>query len=168
MSMQNNAHRSSSWFPWLLCCALAIYLAAGWFRSSPPNPSPTPTAPDFRAVFAAWPDRDAAAADAIILATIFDSLADTLEFDAGRKTADGKPAARITTASQFDDLRLAVRDLRMGGRSFASRYPNLGPRIAAVLNEAVGTDGGPLSEEKRAAWLKALRTLGESCRRAAE
>ena len=76
---------------------------------------------------------------------------------------DGKQAEPILkTGVAVDDLRRRARELRCRGVSIGQRQPAARDAIAQHLDQAVGTEGGPLDTDKRVAWVKAMREISEA------
>lgn len=154
---------SGSWFPWIVA---AIAVGVMFFRGTPSfpvpprNPSPVPSV---TAAFGHEPDVGTRTEDSVVMATILRALADTIEHDGTRKDKENKPAPRLKTGVQIDELRLTLRELRMRGWSFSARYPSLGPAIGEHLSAAVGTSGGAIDDATRAKWIAALKQLAEAC-----
>jgi hypothetical protein len=151
-----------SYLPLLAAIGLAIWLVtAKPFDGPAPAPGPAPAAVDLVAAFATNDDRAERVEHALTFATICRSLADCLEYDAGRS----EPL--LKTGLQVDDLRRGLRQTRMRGWSFLAKYPALGSQTEAFLAGQVGTSGGPLSAEDRAKWISAFRTLAAAAEYAA-
>lgn len=151
-----------SYLPLLAAIGLAAWLLiARPFDGAAPAPLPAPAGVDLAAAFATNDDRAEAAEHARTFAAICRSLADCLEYDAGRS----EPL--LKTGVQVDDLRRGLRQIRMRGWSFLAKYPELGPRTEAFLAGQVGTSGGPLSAEDRTKWIAAFRTLAAAAEHAA-
>lgn len=122
-------------------------------RKAPPPPVPVP--PDafsLRGKFVG----PTAAEDAVMMSALCGELADCIEWD-------GKSAQRLKTGVAFDDLRIAAREARMKGESIGARQPAVKAAIHKFLDDAVGTSGGPVTPESRAAWVKAYRDLARAC-----
>lgn len=101
-------------------------------------------------VFASHTNRFEAKADAAALAEIAKAMADVIEFDGRLENP------RIKKAIHVDDMRAAVREYRMEGWSFLSRYDGLGAELDRLF-APVGTNTGELSPERRAIWVDAFR-----------
>lgn len=135
---------------------LAAIVAWHWDQRVTPAPTPPPPAPagalDLRGLFAG----QHGAEDAAIVAALTGELADEIEWD-------GQQAEPIlTTGVALDDLRRRSRELRCRGVSIGQRQPAARDAIAAYLDQAVGTAGGPVDAAKRAAWVKAMRDISEA------
>jgi hypothetical protein len=50
----------------------------------------------------------------------------------------------------------------MRGESLGARQPHVRDAIHKFLDDAVGTSGGPVTPESRAAWVSAYRDLSEA------
>lgn len=145
---------------------LAAILAAGGMiafairetRTPLPQPGPAPVVGlDLRGRFVG-PD---AAADAATTAALLGELADAIEWDGTQ------PEPRLRTGAAFDDLRRSARELRTRGVSLGARQPAVRDAIKAFLDQAVGTDGGPVDAAKRAAWVAAFREVAAAAEAAA-
>lgn len=103
------------------------------------------------------------------LATIFESLADQVEFDGQQKTP------LLTSGAKVDDLRLRLRQYRMGGWSFLDKYPKLRTAIEDFLDTKVGKKSRKIvdvvtdssKEQTRKEWVDACRQLSKCCEFAA-
>ena len=80
-------------------------------------------------------------------------LTDELEWDGGQ----AEPY--LKTAIAIDELRQRARELRCRGVSIGARQPAARDAIARHLDEKVGTAGGPITREQRAAWVAAFRDI---------
>lgn len=130
--------------------AVALYSAS----SRPPAPPPAPDAPalELRGTFVG----PSAAADAAGFSALCLELAACIEYD-------GKlERPHLTTGVAFDDLRTRARDLRLRGESLGDRHPRARDAVAKYLDATVGTSGGPVTAEARAAWVAAYRTIAEA------
>lgn len=157
-----NLKQIPTWLP-IAGIVLAAVLYSGWKGTTPGvAPMPKPPGPDMVAVFAKNDNRAEAKQHAHIMATIMGSLADFIEYDGQRKEP------RITTGVQIDDVRLALRENRMKGWSFSTKYPDLGSAVESLMNEEVGTSGGVLTDTQRKKWVDALRKLSKCCEYAAQ
>lgn len=120
-------------------------------QPSPPVPAP-PDAFTLRGKFSG----PTAADDASMLSALLAELADCIERD-GTLTEP-----RLRTGVAFDDLRIAAREARMRGESLGARQPQVKDAIHKFLDDAVGPSGGPVTPERRAAWVTAYRDLSEA------
>jgi len=100
--------------------------------------------------------------DAALIGALCDELADEIEYDGTQ------PEPYLRSGVAVDDLRKAARVLRCRGISIGDRQPKARDKIATYLDEKVGTDGGPLSAEQRAAWVTAYRDIGRAASDAAK
>jgi len=119
-----------------------------------PVPSPSPVPPDafsLRGKFIG----PTAAEDSSIMAELCGSLADCIEYD-------GQHDQRLKTGVAFDDLRIAAREMRCKGESIGARQPQVRDAVHKFLDDAVGSSGGPVTPESRAAWVSALRDLSRA------
>jgi len=141
---------------------VAAAVAYGLGPSSTPTPGPPP-APDagplsLAGVFAG----ETASEDAALIGAMCSELADEIEF------SSGKPDGYLSTGIAVDELRKRTRILRCRGISIGDRQPAARDAIAKYLEDAVGTDGGPLTPEQRTAWVVAYRDLGRAATDAAK
>jgi hypothetical protein len=119
-----------------------------------PSPSPSPVPPDaftLRGKFIG----ERAASDAVIMSELCASLADCIEYD-------GQHDQRLKTGVALDDLRIAAREMRCKGESIGARQPQVRDAVHKFLDDAVGSSGGPVTPESRAAWVSALRDLSRA------
>ena len=119
-----------------------------------PAPSPAPVPPDafsLRGKFVG----PTAAEDASTMAALCGELAECIEYD-------GKNDQRLKTGVAFDDLRIAAREMRCKGESIGARQPAVRDAVHKFLDDAVGSSGGPVTPESRAAWVSALRDLSRA------
>ncbi len=119
-----------------------------------PAPSPAPAPPDaftLRGKFIG----PTAAEDASIMAALCGELAECIDYD-------GKHDQRLKTGVAFDDLRIAAREMRCKGESIGARQPQVRDAVHRFLDDAVGSSGGPVTPESRAAWVSALRDLSRA------
>ena len=119
-----------------------------------PAPGPSPLPPDafsLRGKFIG----PSAAADASIMAALCGELADCIEYD-------GNHEQRLKTGVALDDLRVAAREMRCKGESIGARQPAVRDAVHRFLDDAVGSSGGPVTPESRAAWVSALRDLSRA------
>ena len=119
-----------------------------------PAPNPAPVPPDaftLRGKFVG----PTAAEDASTMAALCGELAECIEYD-------GKHDQRLKTGVAFDDLRIAAREMRCKGESIGARQPQVRDAVHKFLDDAVGSSGGPVTPESRAAWVSALRDLSRA------
>ena len=138
--------------------AAVALVAAAFIAFAPhrqaPTPTPAPAPPDaftLRGKFVG----ERAASDAIIMSELCASLADCIEYD-------GQHDQRLKTGIAFDDLRIAAREMRCKGESIGARQPQVRDAVHKFLDDAVGSSGGPVTPESRAAWVSALRDLSRA------
>lgn len=132
---------------------IAAVIAFAPSRQAPP-PGPAPAPPDaftLRGKFIG----PSAAADASTMAALCGELADCIEYD-------GNHDQRLRTGVAFDDLRVAAREMRCKGESIGARQPQVRDAVHQFLDDAVGSSGGPVTPESRAAWVSALRDLARA------
>ena len=130
-------------------------LAFNWQGAvpAPAPPAPMPAGPlDLSGLFSG----PAGAEDAALVAALTGELADELQWDWSQE----KPY--LTTGVAVDELRRRTREMRCRGVSIGARQPKARDAIAAHLDKAVGTSGGPIDQAKQVAWLKALREISEA------
>jgi hypothetical protein len=142
-----------------VAAALLLLALAAWSSSSRPAPGPPIPAGELelRGKFVG----PTAAADAAGLAALCAAVADCLE-------ADGQlPTPHLTTATAFDQLRTRARELTLRGQSLGDRHPRARDAIGAYLEARLGTAGGPVTPETRAAWIAAYRVIAEAAAHAA-
>ena len=119
-----------------------------------PAPSPAPVPPDaftLRGKFIG----PTAAEDASTMSALCGELAECIEYD-------GKHDQRLKTGVAFDDLRIAAREMRCKGESIGARQPAVRDAVHKFLDDSVGSSGGPVTPESRAAWVSALRDLARA------
>ena len=119
-----------------------------------PAPGPAPVPPDafsLRGKFIG----PTAAEDASTMAALCGELAECIDYD-------GKHDQRLKTGVAFDDLRIAAREMRCKGESIGARQPQVRDAVHKFLDDAVGSSGGPVTPESRAAWVSALRDLSRA------
>lgn len=148
-----------SWQQAAAACLLILAVVAFNLQSAvSPPPAPTPPAPvpagplDLSGLFSG----PAGAEDAALVAALTGELADELQWDWSQE----KPY--LTTGVAVDELRRRTREMRCRGVSIGARQPKARDAIAAHLDKAVGTSGGPIDQAKQVAWLKALREISEA------
>ena len=132
---------------------VAAYLAFAPSRQAP-TPTPAPVPPDaftLRGKFIG----ERAASDASVMSALCAELADCIEYD-------GQHDQRLKTGVAFDELRIAAREMRCKGESIGARQPQVRDAVHKFLDDAVGSSGGPVTPESRAAWVAALRDLSRA------
>lgn len=138
--------------------AVALLVAAAIYAYRPASNEPSPPVPvppdafTLRGKF----QGERAAEDAVLLSCLLAELADCIEHDGSLKEP------RLRTGVAFDDLRIAAREARMRGESLGARQPQVRDAIHQFLDDAVGPSGGPVTPERRAAWVSAYRDLSEA------
>ena len=137
--------------------AIALLVAAAIAfapQRQAPTPTPAPAPPDaftLRGKFIG----PTAAADAATLSALCDELASCIAYD-------GLHDQRLKTGVAFDELRIAAREMRCRGESIGARQPHVREAVHKFLDDAVGSSGGPVTPESRAAWVSALRDLSRA------
>ena len=119
-----------------------------------PTPTPAPVPPDafsLRGKFIG----PTAAEDASTMSALCGELAECIDYD-------GKHDQRLKTGVAFDELRIAAREMRCKGESIGARQPQVRDAVHKFLDDAVGSSGGPVTPESRAAWVSALRDLSRA------
>lgn len=146
--------------------AIALVLVAVAFAFMPwgsgvddaPTPEPLHVSIDLKGRFVG----PTASEDASIVGNMCLEIADEVEWDGHAAT----PIYRTGVA--VDDLRKTVRVLRCRGISIGDRQPSARDVIASYLESKVGTHGGDLTPEQRAAWVEAFRDVGQAAIDAAQ
>jgi hypothetical protein len=137
----------------LALAAVAFQFQGATPAPIPPSPVPVPAGPlDLSGLFSG----PAGAEDAALVAALTGELADELQWDWSQE----KPY--LTTGVAVDELRRRTREMRCRGVSIGARQPKARDAIAAHLDKAVGTSGGPIDQAKQDAWMKALREISEA------
>jgi hypothetical protein len=139
----------------LAAAALLVAAAIAFMPSkATPTPTPIPVPPDaftLRGKFIGV----SAASDAATFSALCAELADCIEYD-------GSHDQRLKTGVAFDELRIAAREMRCRGESIGARQPQVRDSVHKFLDDAVGSSGGPVTPESRAAWVAALRDLARA------
>lgn len=140
--------------------AVACLMAACFFYAQqkaapgPTPPAPAPAGPlDLRGTFRG----PTAAEDAATVGALCGELANEIAWDGEQ------PEPGLKSGVALDELRRRARELRCRGVSIGARQPAARDAIAAHLERAVGTSGGPITPEQRAAWIRALNEIAEAC-----
>lgn len=134
--------------------AAALTLAA-WLAATG-RPVERPVAPAGDIVLAGKWVGPTGAADAAVCAALFAELADEIEWDGTQEHPT------LATGVAFDELRTRARDLRCRGERIGTRQPHARDAIKTYLETKLGTSGGPVTAEQRAAWVAAFRTIAEA------
>lgn len=119
-----------------------------------PAPTPAPLPPDAFTLKGKFIG-PSAAEDAATMSALCGELAECIEYD-------GMHEQRLKTGVAFDDLRIAAREMRCQGESIGARQPAVRDAVHKFLDDAVGSSGGPVTPESRAAWVSALRDLSRA------
>jgi len=138
----------------------AVLLMPRGQQSDEPTPAPDTGPLVLRGTFLG----ESASSDAGLIGALCDELADEIEYDGNQPEAE----RYLKTGVAVDELRKAARVLRCRGISIGDRQPQARDIIAAYLDKAVGTDGGPLTPESRSAWVTAYREVGRIATDAAQ
>lgn len=139
---------------------LLVALAVMWWPAADEQPTPVPH--DGPIVLRGMFVSPTASDDAALIGALCHELADEIEFDGSQSTP------YLATGVAVDELRKAARILRCRGVSIGDRQPKARDAIARYLDEKVGTDGGPLTPDVRAAWVSAYRDIGKAATDAAQ
>jgi hypothetical protein len=139
---------------------LALLLLPRGASEDTPAPSPDAGPLSLRGQFVG----PTASEDAGVVGAFCSELADEIAYDGDRPEGE----RYLKTGVAVDELRRATRTLRCRGISIGDRQPKARDVIAAYLDAKVGTDGGPLSGEQRAAWVTAYRDIGRAASDAAK
>jgi hypothetical protein len=134
--------------------ALLVAAAIAFMPSRSSTPTPQPVPPDaftLRGKFIGV----TAAEDASTMSALCGELAECIDYD-------GKHDQRLKTGVAFDELRVAAREMRCRGESIGARQPAVRDAVHKFLDDAVGSSGGPVTPESRAAWVSALRDLSRA------
>lgn len=123
-------------------------------QPAPAPPQPVPSSFSLRGEFIG----ETAAADAAMLAGLCSEIADEIEWDGAQ------PEPFLKTGLAFDALRTRARIARLKGDSVGDRQPRVRDAVDQYLVGTVGTSGGPVDAQARAAWVSAYRAIAEACR----
>jgi hypothetical protein len=137
--------------------AVALLVAAAIAftpQKTAPAPQPAPVPPDAFSLRGKFVGPNAAS-DAATFSALCDELASCIEYD-------GQHDQRLKTGVAFDELRIAAREMRCKGESIGARQPSVRDAVHKFLDDAVGSSGGPVTPESRAAWVAALRDLARA------
>jgi len=135
-----------------------IWMSGGSSSPEPPAPPDLPAELDLRGAFRGGD----AAVDAATLACLSEEIASCLEFD-GRL-----PSPMLTTATAFDELRTRARVWMCRGSSLGEKHPAARDIIGGYLDSKIGTGGGEVTPDIRAAWVHCYRQIARACRAAIE
>ena len=138
----------------------AVLLMPRGQQSDEPTPAPDTGPLLLRGTFLG----PSASDDASLVGALCHELADEIEFDGTQPEAE----QYLKSGVAVDELRKAARVLRCRGMSIGDRQPQARDLIATHLDKNVGTDGGPLTPETRAAWVTAYREIGRAASDAAQ
>jgi hypothetical protein len=137
----------------LIALAAAMYFFAAPTRS--PDPQPRPEI-DLTSAF----QGETAADDAATIAAMADEVASVIEWDG----AQAEPL--LTTGRSLDQLRTRTRQFLCRGESLGERHPKVRQIVGDYLETKLGTAGGSITPEQRAAWVAAYREIARSARHA--
>ncbi len=138
----------------------AVLLMPNGRQSDEPTPAPDTGPLVLRGTFLG----PSASDDASLVGALCNELADEIEYDGTQPEAE----RYLRSGVAVDELRKAARVLRCRGISIGDRQPQARDLIAGYLDKNVGTDGGPLTPETRAAWVTAYRDVGRAASDAAK
>lgn len=136
---------------------LLLALAAGlyWFGRSSPDARPEPSpAIDLTAAFTG----PTAGADAATVAAMSDEIANVIEWDGAQQ----QPS--LATAHAVDVMRTRTREFLCKGESLGERHPRMRQIVGEYLEARLGTGGGAITPEQRAAWVAAYREIARAAR----
>jgi hypothetical protein len=136
---------------------LAVFLA---IASQQPEEIPLPPAPAPGLTLTGLFTGPTASDDALIFGELCEQLAEVVRWDGEQE----KP--RLATGAAIDDLRRLAREYRLDGESVGARQPRAADAIANYMTEKLGTDGGPITPAKRAAWVDCFLAIAGACRAA--
>lgn len=141
--------------------SIALFAAAAgmWFFSAPSR-GPQPPAPPMEIDLTAAFRGEKASDDAVTLAAMADEIANVIEWD-GKQA---EPA--LTTGKSLDQLRTRAREFMCRGESIGERNPKARQIIADYLETKLGSAGGAVSPDQRAAWVAAYREIARASRHA--
>ena len=140
--------------------AIVAALAAGAILSlmvsgRDDSPQPAPPAPGALVLSGLFVG-PTASDDAATISCLCDSLAEAVEYDGEQ------PEPRLKTGAAIDDLRIYAREMRMRGQSIGARQPRALDAIDRFMTDRLGTDSGPVSPERRAAWITTFRDIARA------
>lgn len=123
-----------------------------------PRQEVNPPIPDGPLDLAACFEGADAAHDAAIVAAMASEIADVIEYDSGQ------PEPLLATGWQVDQMRTQTRVWMCEGESIGDKHPKVCDAVSEYLDETVGNNGGPLSEQERLAWIDAYREIARAAR----
>lgn len=133
---------------------LALLLIPHGSQEDTPKPEPDSGPLSLTGVFLG----PTASEDASLVGAFCHELADEIDYDGAQPEAE----RYLKSGVAVDELRKATRVLRCRGISIGDRQPKARDVIAAYLDNKVGTDGGPLTPDRREAWVQAYRDIGRA------
>lgn len=137
---------------------IGIAAALHFFAAPTPVPQP-PVAPPEIDLTAAF-QGEHAAADAAVLASMSEEIANVIEWD-GRQ-----PEPVLVNGKSLDQLRTRTREFMLRGQSLGERHPRMREIVGEYLEKKLGTSGGSVTPEQRAAWAAAYREVARASRHA--
>jgi hypothetical protein len=132
-----------------------VLVAAAAYIEYAKAPAPLPPQPDGPIVLRGKFNGDPAE-DAAIIASLFSEIADEMEWDGQR----AEPMFK--TGAAMDALRTRAREMRCRGTKLGDKHPSVRDAIHKYLDESVGVDGGPLTQEQRSKWVTAYRMIARA------
>lgn len=138
---------------------LAIAVVVQFWTAHRPSPVPVPQ-PVLEIDLSSAFQGQTAAEDAAALAAMADAVADMIEWDGAQ------PDPMLKTGKALDQLRTRTRQFMFKGESLGDRHPKMRQIVGDFLASHLGTDGGEITPEKRAAWVNAYREIARSARHA--
>jgi hypothetical protein len=136
-----------------MACVVAAAAVCVQFVDAPaPAPPPIPDGP----VVLRGKFNGDAADDAPVISSMFNEIADEMEWDGKQSQPFYK------TGAAMDVLRTRAREMRCRGNRLGDKHPGVRDAIHRYLDDAVGVDGGPLTPEQRAKWVAAYRTIARA------
>lgn len=137
----------------LIGLAAALYFFTAPTRTPPGPPSP-PLEIDLSGAFQGQKASD----DAALLAEMSGAVADMIEWDGSQ------PEPLLTTGRALDQLRTRTREFLCRGESIGERNPRVRQIVGDFLESHLGTSGGAITPEQRAAWVSAYREVSRAAR----
>lgn len=138
----------------LFAVAAALYFFTAPTRI-PPVPAPAPEI-DLTSAF----QGEHASDDAATVACMADEIANVIEWD------QRQPEPALTTGKSLDLLRTRTREFLCKGQSIGERHPKMREIVGGYLESKLGTAGGSVTPEQKAAWVAAYREVARAARHA--
>lgn len=137
---------------------LVAVAAALYFLAVPSKAPPSPPSPALEIDLSGAFQGPRAADDAALLAEMTGAVADMIEWDGSQ------PEPMLTTGRALDQLRTRTREFLCRGESIGERNPRVRQIVGDFLESHLGTSGGSVTPEQRAAWVKAYREVSRASR----